>query len=112
MAFGVSVLFVHKVDGGFPVHLDDDVVADGSDFLSEPLIGFNQHLLYRDKVVKTAGLDRVAMSAVDLGFIALGKAGSELSAEILAAVAVIVDLGLDPVDEVFIIAALAEKMAG
>src|SRR5437899_1386923 len=110
MAFGECVLLVHKIDSRFAVHFDDNVIADGGDLLGEPLIGFDEHITDRDKVVKTAGPDRVRMSAVNLGFVTFGEAGSVLSAEILAAVAVVVDLSFDSVNEVLIVAALAKQV--
>src|SRR5262249_19981987 len=96
----------------FAVHLDGDVIADGGHFLGEPFIGFDEHVLHGDKVVQTAGLYRVPMSAIDLGLVAAGKTGTELGAEILAAVAVIIDLRFHAIDEILIIAAFAEEVPG
>src|SRR5262249_38053628 len=62
--------------------------------------------------IQTAGLDLVAVRGVDLRLVAFGEAGSVLGAEILPAVAFVVDLGLNAIAEVLVIAALAEQMAG
>src|SRR5437868_3695724 len=52
------------------------------------------------------------MRRVDLGLVAWGEGLGELGAEILAAVALVVDLGLDAEAEVDVVAAFAEEMAG
>src|SRR5260370_675412 len=124
VALGVAILLIDEVDGRLTVQLDDDVVAFGDDFLREPLIGLDElivdeHLLFlRGAVavaaigVKAAGADLVAVGRVDLSLVARGEGLGELGAEILAAVALVVDLGLDAEAEVLIVAALAEEVAG
>src|SRR5262249_12438518 len=39
MPLVMTVLLVPEIDGGLAVHLDDDVIADGNDFLGEPHVG-------------------------------------------------------------------------
>src|SRR5262249_34064868 len=57
-----------------------------------------------------AGANRVDARAVDLRLVTVGEARSVLGAEILPAIALVVDAGLDAENEVLVIAALAEEM--
>src|SRR5262249_6411180 len=70
------------------------------------------HLANQHEVVQAAGLLRVGEGAVDLGLVAGRIAGRELGAEILPAVALVADLGLDAIVEVLVVVALAEQVAG
>ena len=62
--------------------------------------------------VQAAGAHGIAVRGVDLCLVTLGKVGTKRGAEVLAAVAAIIDGGFDAVLEIGVIAALAEEMAG
>src|SRR5262245_35001634 len=112
VALRERILQIRVIDGRDAVHLDDDVIALSDDLLREPGVGRDEHLADEDEVVEAAGLLLIGEVAVDLGLVALGKPGPERGAEILAAVALVADLGLDAEVEVGEVAALAEEMAG
>src|SRR5262249_50004255 len=123
VALGEVVVWVSPVNGDLPVDLDGDVAPLHGHFLREPLIRPVWGLVhYRDFVlvilqlraavrVETSGADRVAMRGVDLRLVAGREAAFEPRAEVLPAVAMVVDLGLDAVFEVHVIVALTEQVA-
>src|SRR5262249_26318464 len=110
MTLGVGIVLVNEVHGRLPVHFDDDVIAVSDYFLGKPGIRRHQHVEHFHKVVQTPCADRVAMRAVNLRLVTARETGSELRAEILTTVAVIVDLGFHSVAKILVIAALAEEM--
>src|SRR5581483_2076349 len=62
--------------------------------------------------VEAAAADAVRVGRVDLGLVAFGEPWAKLGAEVLTAVALVVDHRLDAVNEVLVVAALGEQMAG
>src|SRR5262245_24837012 len=124
MALLVGILRVYEIDGLLAVDFDDDVIADGGHLLREPVVRLVQLLEHQDFVlfflrkiwvergVQAAGLDGITVSGIYLGLVALRERRTVDGAKILAAVALVVDLCLDTITEVRVVAALAEQVAG
>src|SRR5262245_45922142 len=104
MAFGVRVRLVHEIDRGLAVDFDDDVLAVRGDLLLEPLVRLVRAFeddqfrpqfglllpTANEPGIEAAGLDRVLVRGVDLGFVAGWEALLEPGPKILAAVSAVV----------------------
>src|SRR5262249_34897624 len=80
----------------------------------EPFVGLVRRLVENVTVFETieaTGLDSVLVRGVDLGLVPPRERRPELSAEVLSAIAVVIDHGLNAVTEVVVIAALAEEVS-
>src|SRR5215207_4176821 len=111
VALREGVLLVDEVDSDLAVHLDDDVVAVGDDFLGEPGVRWHELLHHVLEVVQASGALRIGVAAVHLRLVAIRKAVAECRAEVLAAVAFVLDLDVGAIGEVLVVAARTEDVA-
>lgn len=100
------------IDRDLAVDLDHNVVALGGDFLNKPSVGWNKDIINLDHIVKAAGLDLVAAGAVDLRFEPGWERLGVLHAEVLAAVALVADLGFNAINKIGKVVAFGEEVAG
>ena len=105
VALGVSLSLVQEIHCRLAVQLDDDMVAYGDHFLREPFIRFDQLIANDHRLpfivrsalvwVETSRTNWVSASRVDLRLVTGRKPFGVSCPEVLAAVAFVVDLGLD-----------------
>src|SRR5579871_5440458 len=122
MPFGEGVIRVEEIDRRLAIHLDDDVILRRGHLLGEPLIRLMRRRIHDANFVlvflqfgapiriKAASSDWIGVSCVDLGFVAGRETRLELGAEILTAVAAVVDFGFDAENEIDVVTALAEQV--
>src|SRR5205085_2674285 len=119
VALSISLPFVQEIHGRLAVQLDDDMVAYGDHFLREPFIRFDQLIANNHRFlfivrgalvwVKTSRTNWVSASRVDLRLVTGRKPFGVSCPEVLAAVAFVVDLGLDAEAKIRVVTTLAEK---
>ena len=84
-------------------HIPAILLGHNLDLVREPGVGVNNLIVNMNKRIKGSGTDRIAVGAIDLGFLALAEvAVGHRAAKVDAGVAVVVDLQLGPQAEVLV----------